>query len=180
MRAAVLHAPGPVASSPLRIEDAPHPQLRPGELILRVLACGVCRTDLHIVEGELTPRRARNVPGHQIAGEVVESATPERPPGSRVGVSWMGGVDGNCRYCRSGAENLCDRPEFTGYDRDGGYAEYASVRADFTYALPPELDPLHAAPLLCAGVIGFRALRVAEAWSRARRSASMDSGHRHI
>jgi propanol-preferring alcohol dehydrogenase len=113
----------------------------------------VCRTDLHIFDGELPPRRERIIPGHQIVGE-----TPE---GRRVGVSWIGGTDGSCPYCRRGMENLCDRPEFTGYTVDGGYAEYAVAREDFVYPLPGKLDPLHAAPLLCAGIIGFRSLRVA-------------------
>ena len=135
--------------------------LRSGYVRLRVLACGVCRTDLHIVEGELPPRHPWIIPGHQIVGEIVESADASKRVGARVGVSWLGGVDGTCQYCRSGMENLCDRPTFTGYDVNGGYAEYADARGDFTIALPAELDDMHAAPLLCAGIIGFRALRVA-------------------
>jgi propanol-preferring alcohol dehydrogenase len=118
-----------------------------------VRACGVCRTDLHIADGELPPLRNPLTPGHQIVGDLAD--------GSRVGVSWMGGVDGTCPYCRRGAENLCDSPAFTGYTVDGGYAEYAVARADFAYPLPAALDDLHAAPLLCAGIIGFRSLRVA-------------------
>jgi len=133
----------------------------PGQLLLRVRACGVCRTDLHIVEGELKPLRHPLIPGHQIVGDVVEGGTAELPAGSRVGVSWMGGVDGDCPYCRRGMENLCDAPTFTGYTVDGGYAEYATVRTDFVFPLPASLDDLHAAPLLCAGIIGFRSLRVA-------------------
>jgi propanol-preferring alcohol dehydrogenase len=121
----------------------------------------VCRTDLHIVEGELRPRLGRLIPGHQIVGDVVDGATAELPLGTRVGVSWVGGTDGSCWYCRRGYENLCDAPTFTGYSVNGGYAEYAAARADFVYPLPPELDDLHAAPLLCAGIIGFRSLRVA-------------------
>ena len=124
-------------------------------------ACGVCRTDLHIVEGELAPRRSPLIPGHQIVGEIVEAATAELPAGTRVGVSWVGGVDGSCPYCRRQMENLCDSPTFTGYTLDGGYAEYAVARADFVFPLPASLDDLHAAPLLCAGIIGFRSLRVA-------------------
>ena len=139
----------------------PKPAIREGEVLLRVRACGVCRTDLHIVEGELPPLRHPLVPGHQIVGEIVEGATADLPSGTRVGVSWMGGVDGTCPYCRRGLENLCDSPVFTGYSRDGGYAEYAAARADFVFPLPPDLDDLHAAPLLCAGIIGFRSLRVA-------------------
>jgi propanol-preferring alcohol dehydrogenase len=130
-------------------------------VLLKIAACGVCRTDLHIVEGDLPPVQRRIVPGHQIVGEVVEGATADLPVGSRAGVSWMGGVDGNCRYCRHGMENLCDHPVFTGYSVDGGYAEYAKVRADFTYPLAGGLDDSHVAPLLCAGIIGFRSLRVA-------------------
>lgn len=132
-----------------------------GHVLLRVLACGVCRTDLHIVEGDLPVRQPRLIPGHQIVGEVVEGATAELPVGTRVGVSWMGGVDGDCWYCRHGMENLCDQPAFTGYTVNGGYAEYALARADFVYPVPSGLDDVHVAPLLCAGIIGFRSLRVA-------------------
>jgi propanol-preferring alcohol dehydrogenase len=129
--------------------------------LLRVRACGVCRTDLHIIDGELPPRLDSLIPGHQIVGEIVAGATPELPTGTRVGVSWMGGVDGNCWYCRNQKENLCDNPTFTGYTVNGGYAEYAVARADFVYPLPEALNDLHVAPLLCAGIIGFRSLRVA-------------------
>jgi len=129
--------------------------------LLRVRACGVCRTDLHIVEGELPPLRSPLIPGHQIVGDIVEGGTPELRAGTRVGVSWIGGVDGSCPYCRRNLENLCDTPTFTGYSVDGGYAEYALARADFVFPLPASLDDLHAAPLLCAGIIGFRSLRVA-------------------
>ncbi|MEO6965184.1 MAG: zinc-dependent alcohol dehydrogenase family protein, partial [Acidobacteriaceae bacterium] len=161
MKAAVLSSPGKVASHPLRIEDISRPRVRAGHVLLRVRACGVCRTDLHIVEGELPPHSANLIPGHQIVGEIVDGATPELPLGARVGVSWMGGVDGTCWYCRNGMENLCDAPTFTGYTVNGGYAEYTTARTDFVFALPQELDDLHAAPLLCAGIIGFRTLRVA-------------------
>jgi propanol-preferring alcohol dehydrogenase len=130
-------------------------------VLLRVVACGVCRTDLHIVEGDLPPVARELIPGHQIVGEVVDGATPELPVGSRAGVSWVGGVDGDCWYCRHGNENLCDKPTFTGYTVNGGYAEYVLVRADFAFPLPAGLDDVHAAPLLCAGIIGFRSLRVA-------------------
>ncbi|MGA8273610.1 MAG: zinc-dependent alcohol dehydrogenase family protein [Candidatus Sulfotelmatobacter sp.] len=157
MKAAILRT----AKQPLQIEDAPKPRLGAGQVLLRVRACGVCRTDLHIVEGELPPQKAALIPGHQIVGDIVDGATAELPIGTRVGVSWMGGVDGDCPYCRRGLENLCDAPVFTGYTIDGGYAQYAVARWDFVYELPPELDDLHAAPLLCAGIIGFRSLRVA-------------------
>jgi propanol-preferring alcohol dehydrogenase len=126
-----------------------------------VRACGVCRTDLHIVEGELPPKHPQMIPGHQIVGDLIEGATDELPSGSRVGVSWLGGTDGTCLFCKRGMENLCDAPTFTGYDVPGGYAEYALARADFVFPLPAALDDLHAAPLLCAGIIGFRSLRVA-------------------
>jgi len=141
--------------------DVPSPEIAPGQVLLRVLACGVCRTDLHIVEGELAPQLESLIPGHQIVGEIVDGATPELPLGARVGVSWIGGIDGECWYCRHGFENLCDAPTFTGYSVNGGYAEFAVARADFVFPLPPSLDALHAAPLLCAGIIGFRSLRVA-------------------
>ena len=137
-------------------------------MVLRVRACGVCRTDLHIVEGELPPRRPAVVPGHQIVGEVVEGATALLPVGTRVGVSWIGGVDGTCWYCSHGAENLCDAPTFTGYSIDGGYAEYVLARSDFVFPLPSALDDLHTAPLLCAGIIGFRSLRVAGVQAKER------------
>jgi propanol-preferring alcohol dehydrogenase len=148
MRAAVLER------GKFMVREAPRPEERPGHVLLKVRACGVCRTDLHIVDGELPARREAVIPGHQIVGEIVGK-------GTRVGVSWVGGTDGTCPYCRRGMENLCDDPTFTGYTVDGGYAEYALARADFVFPLPEALDDLHAAPLLCAGIIGFRSLRVA-------------------
>ena len=161
MKAALLRKPAPIGEKPLEIGEAPKPELRAGEVLLRVRACGVCRTDLHIVEGELVPRRSPVIPGHQIVGEIVEGQAAGLQAGARVGVSWIGGVDGTCPYCARGMENLCDNPTFTGYTVDGGYAEYAAARADFVFPLPDALDDLHAAPLLCAGIIGFRSLRVA-------------------
>jgi alcohol dehydrogenase, propanol-preferring len=161
VKAAILDAQADPHKHHLQILDVPQPQAGPGQILLRVLACGVCRTDLHIVDAELPPLRQPLIPGHQIVGEVVGGATAELPAGSRVGISWVGGVDGTCPYCRRGIENLCDSPTFTGYSVDGGYAEYAVARADFAFPLPPALDDLHAAPLLCAGIIGFRSLRVA-------------------
>jgi propanol-preferring alcohol dehydrogenase len=161
MRAAIFDSKSATPGSWLSIEDILRPQPRPGEVLLKVHTCGVCRTDLHIVEGDLPPLRPRIIPGHQIVGEVVEGATPELPIGTRVGVSWMCGVDGDCWFCRHQMENLCDHPVFTGYTVDGGYAEYVAVRADFTIPLPAGLDDSHVAPLLCAGIIGFRSLRVA-------------------
>jgi alcohol dehydrogenase, propanol-preferring len=161
MQAALLTTPDQITRQPLHIQELPIPQCQPGSVLLRVRACGVCRTDLHIVEGELPVRRVELIPGHQIVGEVVDGVTTEFPLGSRVGVSWLGGTDGTCWYCRHGFENLCDSPTFTGYTVNGGYAEYAIARGDFVLSLPQELDDLHAAPLLCAGIIGFRSLRVA-------------------
>jgi propanol-preferring alcohol dehydrogenase len=161
MRAAVFHAGSHQPGHWLDLEDVPVPQPRSGEVLLKVIACGVCRTDLHIVEGDLAPVRPRIIPGHQIVGEVAGGATPELPLGAHAGVSWMGGIDGECWYCTHGMENLCEHPVFTGYSVDGGYAEYAAVRADFAYPLPAGADAVHVAPLLCAGIIGFRSLRVA-------------------
>jgi alcohol dehydrogenase, propanol-preferring len=159
MKAAVLSTPAPISTSPLKIEDIPTPEPKPGHVLLKVRACGVCRTDLHITEGELPPRNPRITPGHQIVGQVI--AGDGLKLGSRVGVSWMGGVDDTCFYCLHEMENLCDSPTFSGYSVNGGYAEYALARANFCFPIPAALDDLHAAPLLCAGIIGFRALRVA-------------------
>lgn len=161
MKAAILSSPQPISQRPLQISDVANPRIRSGHVLLRVRACGVCRTDLHIVEGDLAPKQLRIIPGHQIVGEVVDGATSELPLGTRVGVSWLGGTDGSCSYCLRGLENLCDSPTFTGYSVAGGYAEYAFARSDFVFPLPASLDDLHAAPLLCAGIIGFRSLRVA-------------------
>ncbi len=132
----------------------------PRDLLVRVLACGVCRTDLHVIDEDIPPHRDRVVPGHQIVGEVVETGGEVRDagPGDLVGIAWLRRTCGACRFCRSGRENLCLRAEFTGWDADGGYAEYAVVDAAFAYPLPPGADPVRIAPLLCAGIIGYRAL----------------------
>ncbi len=161
MLAAVRRAQDPPGR--VVIEEVAQPVAASGEVLVRVHACGVCRTDLHIVDGALAPHRERIIPGHQIVGEVIDagSGVDRKILGARVGVSWLGGVDGTCAQCRAGRENLCDVPTYTGYDRDGGYAEYATARADFVQLLPGELDDAAAAPLLCAGIIGFRSLRVA-------------------
>jgi alcohol dehydrogenase, propanol-preferring len=161
VRAAVLQSFKPVAESPLSVEDVARPDLPPGHLMLRVHACGACRTDLQIVEGALPVRLPKVIPGHQIVGEVIDGATADFPLGARVGAGWMGGVDGDCPYCKLGLENLCDAPTLTGYTVHGGYAEFATVRADFAFHLPDALEDMNAAPLLCAGVIGFRSIRVA-------------------
>ena len=175
--AAVLHASGSIAVDRLHIEARELRPLGPGEVLVAVRACGVCRTDLHIVEGELPPRGATIVPGHQIVG-IVTAAAPgvDISLGTRVGISWLGGVDGTCRFCREGGENLCDAPVFTGYDVDGGYAQSVIARADFVYPLDERLDDLHAAPLLCAGIIGFRALRVAGVQPGEHVGAAADPG----
>jgi propanol-preferring alcohol dehydrogenase len=160
----VLTTPGPVEDGRLELRELPVPEPGPDDVLVRVRANAVCRTDLHVIEGELPGPKLPLVPGHQIvgtveaAGERVESVTV----GERVGVPWLGGVDGTCPYCRSGRENLCDHPTFTGYQRDGGYAEHAVARADFVFRLPEGSPDLQAAPLLCAGLIGYRSLRLAE------------------
>jgi len=146
--------------TPLRLEDRPAPEPGPGQLLLRVRACAVCRTDLHIVDGELTRPKLPLVPGHQIVA-TVEQGGNRFARGARVGVGWLGWTDGTCHYCRTARENLCDQARFTGYDVDGGYAEYAVADERFCFALPDAYDDLHAAPLLCAGLIGYRTLRLA-------------------
>jgi alcohol dehydrogenase, propanol-preferring len=161
MKAAIYRSGGTIPGKFVHIEEIDRPQVSPGHLLLRVIACGVCRTDLHIVEGDLPQLLPALIPGHQIVGEVVEGATADIPLGTRVGVSWIGGTDDSCWFCQHQMENLCNRPTFTGYTVNGGYAEYALVRADFAFPLPSGLDGTHAAPLLCAGIIGFRSLRVA-------------------
>jgi propanol-preferring alcohol dehydrogenase len=162
-RAARLHSPAPIERAPLVVGHEETPRPGPGDVRLRVHACGVCHTDLHIVEGDLPPHRPSVVPGHQIVG-TVESIGPGVEGtllGARVGVTWLGWADGECPACRRGDENLCAQAQFTGYDVDGGFAEFAVVRAAFVIPLPAQFDDARAAPLLCAGVIGYRALRVA-------------------
>jgi propanol-preferring alcohol dehydrogenase len=158
MRAMLLDSPG----SPLREAELPEPEPGPGQLRVRVQACGVCRTDLHVVDGELPEPKLPLVLGHQIVGTVDATGdSVEIGVGERVGIPWLGWADGYCRFCRSGRENLCERARFTGYHLDGGYAEAAVADARFCLRLPEEYDALHAAPLLCAGLIGYRALRLA-------------------
>lgn len=161
MKAAVFSTKNKTPGVFLHVKDMPKPKIKAGHVLLKVLACGVCRTDLHIAEGDMPALHPELIPGHQIVGAVVEGATAELPLGTRVGVSWMGGVDDSCWFCQHQMENLCDHPTFTGYTVNGGYAEYVLVRSDFTYPLPKGLDDAHVAPLLCAGIIGFRSLRVA-------------------
>ncbi len=173
MRALRLAGPKPVGERSLALVELPVPQPRSGEVLLRVRACGVCRTDLHIVEGELPPHRSPIVPGHQVVGEVVafgagaEGLAPGGEPGARpldhgerAGVPWLHRTCGACRFCRAGRENLCEHALFTGWDVDGGFAEYMVAPADFVYRLPEGMDDLAAAPLLCAGIIGYRCLRL--------------------
>jgi alcohol dehydrogenase, propanol-preferring len=156
MRAMVLDAPG----QPLRPTELPEPQPGPGQVALEVMACGVCRTDLHIVDGELSEPKLPLVLGHQIVARVAGGG--ERfSPGQRVGVPWLGWTDGDCRYCRSGRENLCDNALFTGYDLDGGYAQHAVADERYCFPLPDSYEDLQVAPLLCAGLIGYRTLRLA-------------------
>ncbi len=164
MQAMVLDRPATAETRPLAAKTLPEPEPGPTEVVLKVAACAVCRTDLHTVEGELTLPRLPLIPGHQIVG-VVERAGPGAADllGRRVGVAWLGGACGACRWCRSGRENLCPDARFTGLQRDGGYAERVAVEAAFTYPIPDGFADVQAAPLLCAGVIGYRALRLAGA-----------------
>jgi propanol-preferring alcohol dehydrogenase len=164
MQAMQLTRPAPIDSAPLQLRALPLPEPGTGEIRVRVAACGICRTDLHVVEGELPPQRAAIVPGHQVVG-VVDRCGPgatRLQEGERVGIAWLRSTCGTCRYCRAGRENLCPQARFTGYHADGGYAEYAVVRDDFAYALPGALGDAETTPLLCAGIIGYRALRRAE------------------
>jgi propanol-preferring alcohol dehydrogenase len=159
MRAMSLGAPGPIESKPLRQVDKPVPDPGPDEVRVAIEVCGVCRTDLHIVEGDLAPRRAGIVPGHQVVGRVESRGAAARRfrEGDRVGVAWLRRSCGACRFCASGRENLCLAPQFTGWDADGGFGERVSVPEAFAYPLPAALASEQAAPLLCAGIIGYRA-----------------------
>jgi propanol-preferring alcohol dehydrogenase len=173
MRAMQLATPAPAVEAPLQLVELPVPVPGAGQVLLKVRACGVCRTDLHILEGELPPHRSPVVPGHQIVGEVValgpgaERISPSGEPGARplalgdvVGVPWLHQTDETCRFCRRQQENLCEHATFTGWDVDGGFAEYTVAPAGFVYRLPAGMDDLAAAPLLCAGIIGYRCLRL--------------------
>ena len=162
MKAMSFSAPAPVERRPLQLSESPVPEPGPGQVLVRVTACGVCRTDLHIIEGELPPRKSPLVPGHQVVGTVEELGHEVEgfEIGARVGVPWVHRTCGRCAFCQRGRENLCDDARFTGWDRDGGFAERITVRADFAHALPEGLDAVEAAPLLCGGIIGYRALRL--------------------
>lgn len=164
MKAQVLTHPAPIDTSPLRLEDLPLPEPQGNEVRVRVEACGICRTDLHVVEGELPPQVEHIVPGHQVVG-MVDRCGPHAKrftEGDRIGIAWLRYTCSTCRYCKAGNENLCPNARFTGWHENGGYAEYAVVHEDFAYAIPPALGVAAATPLLCAGIIGYRALRRAE------------------
>lgn len=156
-----VRAPGPLSSRPLELIEKPVPSPGPREVLVRVLTCGVCRTDLHVAEGDLAQHRANVTPGHEIVGLVVGSGPETRrfTAGDRVGIPWLRHTCGSCRFCRSGRENLCRSSRYTGWDDHGGYAEYATVPEAFAYRIPDQFDDATAAPLLCAGIIGYRALR---------------------
>ena len=161
MRAWAVDRPGPVAGGPVRLLERTVPRPGAGEVLVQVEACGVCRTDVHLAEGDLQPRHPGVVPGHQVVGMVVETgpATQRFAIGDRVGIAWLRRTCGECRWCRDGKENLCPRSEYTGWDADGGFAEYAVAPAAYAYGLPATLSAEQAAPLLCAGIIGYRALK---------------------
>ncbi len=161
MKAMVLHDLAPIGTSPLRYEDMPDPQPGPGEVRLKVSCCALCRTDLHVIEGDLPRERLPIIPGHQTVG-VVDMLGPNCRRfqlGTRVGVAWLRHTDGTCAFCQRARENLCEHPRFTGYHEHGGYAEYAVVPEDFAYVIPDGFDDVSASPLLCAGIIGYRALK---------------------
>ena len=166
----VLRAQAPIAERPLRIETRPRPEPGPDDILLAVSACGICRTDLHIVEGDLPLRTAPIVPGHQVVGRVVDvgSGVTRFTRGERAGIAWLRRTCGVCEWCRGGRENLCERAEFTGYDADGGFAEYTAAPEAFAYAIPNPLVDAEAAPLLCAGIIGYRALKLTGVMPRGR------------
>jgi alcohol dehydrogenase, propanol-preferring len=161
MSAWVVAVPGPIDSKPLQRIERPIPVPGPGQILVRVRACGVCRTDLHLAEGDLRPKRSSVIPGHEVVGQVEElgNGCIRFHKGDRVGVPWLGRTCGICRFCAAGRENLCVEPRFTGWDVDGGYAEYVVVEEGFAYAIPEVFSDLEAAPLLCAGIIGYRALK---------------------
>lgn len=163
MRAWVVDRPGPITGHPLKLVQRAVPEPGPGQVRVRVVVCGVCRTDLHLAEGDLAPKRRAVTPGHEVVGQVdaLGPQTSRFRIGERIGVAWLGSTDMTCRFCLRGAENLCLNPRFTGWDQDGGYAEHLLVQESYAYALPLTFSDEKAAPLLCAGIIGYRALRQA-------------------
>jgi propanol-preferring alcohol dehydrogenase len=170
MKACLLRTPAKIETNPLQFMEVPEPKPKTGQVRVKVLVCGVCRTDLHVVEGELPPRKSPVIPGHQVVGVVEESAEgAERfRKGARVGIAWLHKTDGACEYCLRGEENLCDAPELTGYTVDGGYAESAVAPESFVYPVPDGFPDEQAAPLLCAGIIGYRCLRMADVTNGAK------------
>lgn len=173
MYAQLLHECKPITDKPLELTEVDQPRAATGDVLIKVRACGICRTDLHVVEGELDPNRYEFplVPGHQVVGTVEAApAGSGLETGQRVGVAWLNSTCGSCHFCRSNRENLCDTPEFTGWTRNGGFAEYITAPAEFVYALPSGLGDIEVAPLLCAGIIGYRCLRQCELedWSGAK------------
>jgi propanol-preferring alcohol dehydrogenase len=164
MHAMVLQTPAPIESNPLQSVDVERPRPQPGEILVRVRVCGVCRTDLHVAEADLPAKHPWIIPGHEIVGEVVELGAGCRRfrPGQRVGIAWLRQTCGACPYCRRGRENLCPNARFTGWDQNGGYAQWATVREEFGYLLPGTITDEQLAPLLCAGIIGYRAIKRAE------------------
>lgn len=170
MRAWVVERPSRMRYGPLALVSKAVPEAGPGEVLVRVRACGICRTDLHLAEGDLAPRRPRTVPGHQVVGEVsaLGPGADRFTTGDRVGIAWLRRTCGYCGFCRAGRENLCPRSQYTGWDADGGFAEYAIVPQAFAYRLPDAYDDEHVAPLLCAGIIGYRALERARVPSGGR------------
>jgi alcohol dehydrogenase, propanol-preferring len=182
MRAWVVDAPAPVDDGPLRQEIRAEPEPGPGQVRVRISCCGVCRTDLHLAEGDLPPRRAGVTPGHEIVGRVdaVGPGADRFVTGARIGVPWLASTDGTCQFCRRGQENLCIEPRFTGWDVDGGYAEACLADERYAYRLPDALDDEHAAPLLCAGIIGYRALKCAAVPAAGRLGIYGFGGSAHI
>jgi len=164
VKAARFTKPRSIETNPLELHDVPVPQPGDNEILIRIKACGVCHTDLHVIEGELPQKKSPLTPGHQVVGivERVGKNVASRKVGDRVGVAWLNSTCGACEFCKKGEENLCDNAKFTGYDVDGGYAEYIAVRSEFAFPIPEKFSDEQAAPLLCAGIIGFRALRVSE------------------
>jgi propanol-preferring alcohol dehydrogenase len=162
MQSWIVASPAPIEAGPLRRVERDRPPLASNQVLVDVSCCGVCRTDLHLAEGDLAPRHPGTTPGHEVVGRVVErgAAAGRFALGDRVGVAWLGGTDASCRFCRRGDENLCTAPTFTGWDVDGGYADFCVADERFVYRLPDKIDDEHAAPLLCAGIIGYRALRL--------------------
>lgn len=164
MQAMVLKKTGKIEDNPLQFQEVPHPKIGLKDILVRVQACGICHTDLHTVEGELPLPKLPLIPGHQVVGIVEKKGTEVKRfnLGDRVGIAWLNSTCGRCEFCQSGRENLCEQAKFTGYHSNGGYAEYTAISENFAYAVPETFSPTEAAPLFCAGIIGYRALRLSE------------------